>query len=196
MKAVIFDLDGVIVDSMGLHDHLTTTMLKRYGIKITEKELNEKYAGVSSREIFKLLLKHKNLDFDFLYEKKCKKTMILAKKIQPIPGAIPLIKELKKNGFKLGIGSSSKRSFIQFILKHFNLTSYFETFIGIEDVKKGKPDPEIFLLTAKKLQVLPRYCTVIEDGKAGMLAAKKAKMKCIALVKEEDLRKTYPADKK
>jgi HAD superfamily hydrolase (TIGR01509 family) len=103
-----------------------------------------------------------------------------------IPGAKELIVELEKEGCLLGIASGSRQEFIQNLLKIHQIDSYFQSVVSAFDneVKKPKPAPDIFLKCSNNLGVLPKHCLVIEDGKLGMQAAKKAGMKCVALVKK------------
>jgi len=197
MKAVIFDLDGVISDTNFLQSRVEENLLKKYGINLSYKEITEKYAGMSDKEFFKKVCKNfgKKCNVDKLINEKWKEILTIAKtkRIRPIKGSIKLINKLKKAGFKLGVASASRKEFIELVLSRLKVLDKIDAITSSTEVKKGKPDPEIFLLTAKKLKVNPKNCIVIEDGKLGMIAAKKAGMKCIGLVKNR--KENYPADK-
>lgn len=193
--AVVFDMDGVVSDTQTLHAQVEEKMLRHYGIKITAKKITEKYAGVPDNvcftEIFKEYKVKVNLD-KFIAEK-WKKVLSLARKnVSPIEGSIKLINDLKKAKFKLGLASSSPLRFIKLVLSKLKLQHEFNAISSGEEVKRGKPHPDIFLLTAKKLNVRPDLCVAIEDGKSGMVAAKAAKMRCVGLVTTKEGK--YPAD--
>ncbi len=195
IKAVIFDMDGVVSDTQKLHASVEESLLKKYGIKMDVEEITEKYAGVPDRKVFERIFRDNNIlvDVDKVIKEKWDKMFSLTKNnVSPISGAMELINELKNNGFKLGIASSSPIRFIELVLSELGLKEKFYAITGAEEVKYGKPDPQIFLLTARKLRVTPKECVVIEDGISGMIAAKRAGMKCIGLVEKEN--RDYPAD--
>jgi beta-phosphoglucomutase len=101
--------------------------------------------------------------------------------IKALPGAIKLIESLVKDKFKLALVSSAPRENIQLLLTGLNIDSYFDAIVCGEDVTEGKPSPQGFLLAAQKLGVEPENCTVIEDAVAGVAAAKRAGMHCLAV---------------
>lgn len=196
IKAIIFDMDGVISDTEKVHAAVETGILGKFGIKMSEDEFSDKYAGIPSNVFIRELLGSHgvNANVEKIIENKWKKVIkIVGKRVSPMPGALELIKVLKKEKYKLAVGSSSIPEFVELILKKLEIRGYFNAVITIKDVKNGKPDPEIFLLAAKKLGVKPENCVVIEDGRSGMLAAKRAGMRCVGLVKDKS-RKDYPAD--
>ena len=194
IKAVIFDMDGVIANTQKTHSALEVQILKRYGVDISPKELEKRYAGVRVKQLFTEMLKDapdKTYDVEALVIEKRKRMMELANiGVEPIPGSPPLIKTLHEANFKLAIGSASQENYVEKITTSLGLRKYFEALSTGDMVEKGKPNPDIFLLAAKKLSVKPENCLVIEDGVSGMIAAKKAGMKCIGLV--EDKLEEYP----
>ncbi len=192
MKAVIFDMDGVISDTQKIHSDRECRILQRYGVRMSPEEISAKYAGVGVKDFFTALLKDKNCDINTLVKEKWTQMLNLKKgEITPIPGVIELIHELKQNNFKLAVASASIRDFIERVLTELNIKDKFDAITSTEDVKRGKPEPDVFLLAAEKLGVKPQNCTVIEDGISGMIAAKKAGMNCIGLINHEG---NYPAD--
>lgn len=113
--------------------------------------------------------------------------------IQEIPGSVSLVRDIRAVSFPLGVASSSPMHFIEKVLHSLRIRDNFSALASSEEVAYGKPAPDVFLLCANRLGVLPRECVVIEDGIAGMEGAKRAGMKCIGLV--PDRNKTgYPAD--
>jgi len=192
IKAIIFDMDGVISDTQKWHSQIESKILLKHGIKIKPSEITRKYSGVKDVDMFKELFNQNNVKSkpEKASKEKWKEMQKKAeKKIPPIKGAKKLIKKLKSKGFKLAVASSSPTSFIQTVLKKLEIKQ-FDTIASSREVKNGKPHPDVFLLAARRLKIKPKECIVIEDGVNGMIAAKKAGMKCIAFSKS----KNKPAD--
>lgn len=198
IKAVIFDMDGVISDTQKLHAKVEEKLLGKYGIKIKADEITEKFSGVPTKDFFQELFnEHKiSINIDLIMKEKWKEMIIDAKKsVSAVSGAIELINELKKQDFKLGVASSSTKKYVDVVLSKLKLKEKFDVIVTQEEVRHGKPNPDIFLLTARRLNVLPENCIVIEDGISGIIAAKKAGMKSIAFIdKTKIVRNIYPAD--
>ncbi len=195
VKAVIFDMDGVISDTQKIHSAIESEILNRYGINLTSDQITDRYAGVRTTQFFKELLDEKKATYDLkeLINEKWKKMKELSEKeVDAIPGSIEFIKDLHKNNIPLAVASSSHFDYVQTVLEKLEIIDMFQVIVSGDQVNKGKPDPESFLLAAKKINTNPEDCLVIEDGKSGMLAAKSAGMKCIGLV--NDKHKDYPAD--
>lgn len=181
IKAVIFDMDGVIVDSEHVHNKAEKEAMLKYGVKVSSKEL-QNYTGMTDEAMFTEFIKEHDLDttHEEIYNEKEKALLSLLKEnITPVAGVINLINKLKQAGIKLGVASSSHRKVVGFVLKELGIASLFDTIIAVEDITHGKPDPEIFLKAASKLSTNPEDCLVIEDARSGVEAAKKAGMKCI-----------------
>lgn len=196
IKAIIFDLDGVISDTQTLHSQIESAIFRRYGIDKSEEEITEKYAGVPCEVFFKEVFLENSVPADINKIVKEKQNLIIERckgNVSPMRGAMDLIKEARQKGFKLAIASSSPIDFVNLIIEELNLEDTFKVVVTVEDVQNGKPDPEIFLLAAKRLGVAPEECIAIEDGRSGMQAAKSAGMKCIGLAKDKGA-KDYPAD--
>ncbi|MDP3985649.1 MAG: HAD family phosphatase [bacterium] len=185
-KAVIFDLDGVISDTQVIHSAVESLLFARYGISIAPEEISRRFAGTMSREYFPVVFREAGKtcdDLEGLIRKRRETVMECARgNVRPIPGAPELIAHLASRKIPLAVGSGSNRSFIDLVLSELQLEHYFSAIASSDDVAKSKPDPAIFLLAAERLQVSPSQCVVIEDGINGMVAARAAGMKCIALV--------------
>lgn len=201
IKAVIFDMDGVISDTQKLHASVEEKLLQRFGIRIKASEITEKFGGMPTKEIFKKLFKENKVstDIDSIMEEKWEEMIKYAKdSVSPVSGSIELINELKRQNFKLAISSSSPKKYVNVVLDKLKLKGKFDVITTQEEVKRGKPYPDISLLTAKKLETLPEECVVIEDGISGMMSAKRAGMKSIAFIDKSRSTKTdngnYPAD--
>ncbi len=181
IKAVIFDLDGVIVESENAHIEAEKQVLLKHNLVISAEELH-RYTGTTAKAMFtELIAKYKlATTFEEINHQKEKILLkLLEQDAKPTRGILSLIRELKRRGIRLAIGSSSTRKLIDYVLTKLNITSLFDCVLAAEDVEHSKPNPEIFLRAATKLGVSPDLCLVIEDAKLGVEAAKSAGMKCI-----------------
>jgi len=183
-KAVIFDMDGVIAETEHAHIGAEKQTMLKYGIEISEDELHE-YTGTTAKVMFTSLIeKYKlNTTFDRIFKEKEEILFkLLEEDVQPTKGVIDLLRKLKKMKIKLAVASSSHKRMIEYVLKKLEIIDLFDSIVGAEDIDRSKPDPEIFLISAKRLNVKPEECTVVEDSKLGVEAAKKAGMKCLGYV--------------
>jgi len=180
-RAVIFDLDGVIVNSEDAHIESEKQTFLKFGVKISSDELHE-YAGATAEAMFTDLIRRYRLRTTFQEMVKIKEQSfyrLLDEDAEPTKGVIELIQRLKKAGTRLAIASSSNRKWIEYILKKLQITRLFDCFVGAEDIVHSKPDPEIYLKAARALGMRPDECVVIEDAERGVQAAKRAGMKTI-----------------
>lgn len=193
MKACIFDLDGVLVDTAKYHYLAWKRLAKELGFVFTPVD-NEKLKGISRMQSLDILLEVGNKKMSEenkkIYANKknewYKSFIAKMKSDEILPGVLILLENLKKANYKIALGSASKNA--NLILKKTNLFPYFDAIIDGNKVKNTKPDPEVFLLAAQVLQVVPQDCIVFEDAQAGVLAAKSAKMKCIGVGSKEVLK--------
>lgn len=187
LKAVIFDMDGVISDTQQINSELESLLLREYGIEMSAEVMVRDYSGIPEREFAEFVFKKhgKKVDLDVFVEEKLRRlTEACRGRILPIEGALELIRKLKESNFKLAIASSSRLDFIDMVLSELEVKAAFDIITNGQEVKLSKPNPDIFLLTAKKLDFPPEDCVVIEDAKHGVIAAKKAGMKCIWLTNQ------------
>ncbi len=179
IKACIFDLDGVIVDTAKYHYLAWKRLANELGFDFTEKD-NEKLKGVSRMESLEILLNLGNIKVDEetklkLAEKKNNWYRELISKMDEseiLPRVKEFINELKNSNIKVAIGSSSKNTMT--ILNSIKMTDFFDAIIDGNKITKAKPDPEVFLLGAEALGVNPNECVVFEDAESGIKAAKNA----------------------
>lgn len=185
MRAFIFDMDGVIINSEPLHFQVESELAKEKGIALKEGEL-ESYVGVRADEMWASLKAKHRASFDvdeLLVEANEKKLAYLNDaSIEPIEGIRELLAQLKEKGYKVGLGSSSPVAFIDAVLTAFAIKNQFDVVLSGEQVTKGKPAPDIYLEVAKQLDVEPQYCTVLEDAAHGVQAGKAAGMDVIGFV--------------
>ncbi|MGL1890493.1 MAG: beta-phosphoglucomutase [Spirochaetaceae bacterium] len=186
MKAVIFDLDGVIVDTAKYHYLAWGNLAKELGFVFTEND-NERLKGVSRVRSLEILLEIGNItlseeDFNRYATKKNEEYVNLIEQLTPndiLPGVKDFIALLKMNNYLISLGSASKNAV--FILNHLGLTKDFDVIVDGTNVNKAKPDPEVFLVAAKKLGVPASECVVFEDAVAGVEAGKNALMRVIGV---------------
>jgi len=182
-KSIIFDMDGVIIDSEPIHFKVEKKLFKNLGLAISDEE-HHSFVGTVSRETW-LYIKDKyklNQSIEELVEMEGVSYMdclLSQENIKPIPGVTELIEELRRNNVKLVVASSASIKNIETVLQMFNLERFFETKISGDEVNNGKPAPDIFLYAVKIIGAEPEECIVIEDSKNGVEAAKSAGMKCI-----------------
>ena len=180
IRAVIFDLDGVIVESEDAHIEAERQTFQEHNVGISAEELHT-YTGTMAKVMFtELIAKYKlNTTFEEINDQKEKILLkLLEKDAKPTKGVLNLIQELKLRRIKLAVGSSSTKKLVNYILNKLKLTHVFDRVITAEDIECSKPDPEIFLKAAAELKVKPNQCLVIEDSRLGVEAAKRAGMKC------------------
>ncbi len=180
---VIFDMDGVIVDSEPLHMKCEREIFDMLGIIIPPDE-HHSFAGLNDEAMWNRIrmgnsLPLTNQELINLKRKKYLELLDRSDAIKIIPYVRQVIIDLFNKGFYLTLASSSPKEQIDYILNKFKLEAYFHARISGDDVENGKPDPEIFLRAARLVNIKPDRCVVIEDSYNGILAAKNAGMKCI-----------------
>jgi beta-phosphoglucomutase family hydrolase len=184
LKAVIFDMDGVLVDSEPLHKKSNEIFFEQLGIKLS-KNLYSTFIGMSNGEMWSIIKKECNLEQSV--EELIKKAQDLSYNYMeknltdtPIDGVLNLLEELKVNKIKIALASSSPLKLINLVTKRLRIKDYFDVILSGEEVQNGKPAPDIFIETARRLDVYPEECVVIEDSHNGLKGANKAKCKTIA----------------
>ena len=191
-KGCIFDLDGVIVDTAKYHYIAWKRLAEEMGFHFSEKD-NERLKGVSRMRSLDILLEvgNKTVPEEEKAEMADRKNTWYVEyiskmdKSEILPGVEAFFKSLKESNVKIALGSASKNSML--ILNNLGLADYFDAIVDGNKVSKAKPDPEVFLLAAKEMNLTPDECVVFEDAQAGIEAAKAGNMKVIAVGSEENL---------
>lgn len=199
LEAVIFDFNGVIVDDEPLHLALLRQVLDEAGLPWAEEDYVTKYLGRTDRACFALALRDAgraapgNLVDQLVARKAELYQRALGEQAAFFPGILELTGRLAKQ-FPLAVASGALRNEIEMVLRRGRIRDCFQVIIAAEDVARGKPDPEVFLqalaaLNAERAQVIhPGACLVIEDSVAGVEAARRAGMRCLAVTN------SYPAE--
>lgn len=192
IKGVIFDLDGVLVDTAVFHFQAWRRLAQSLGFDFTAKQ-NEQLKGVSRIRSLELILDWGGVtktmeEQEILAQQKNNWYLTLVNEMKSgdtLPGALELLQVLKENHYKIALGSASKNA--QLILRNTALVEFFDEIIDGNAVEKSKPDPEVFLKGAKALQLPENQCLVLEDAQAGIDAANAAGMRVIGVGMASDL---------
>lgn len=183
IKAVIFDMDGVMIDSEPLWEKTERILLARRDIEYTPT-YRDQIVGLNQNDSGKLLIDTFELNEkveDVISERVEILTAIYEEELEVVRDLIPLLDDLRDHQFKLAVASSSPLRVINFVLDMFSLHEYFPTVVSGECTDNGKPHPAIYLHTADRLEVEPSECVAIEDSINGLRSAKAAGMYCIAV---------------
>lgn len=205
IEAVIFDFDGVIIDSEPLHFQAFNHVINPLGLHVSFEEYLAHYSGLSENEVFPKLFSKKKISFS-----DSKTKQLIAQKIAAyikiieetdqlpfIPGIQDYLLKAKNDFQNIAICSGAMRSEVMPVLTKLNSENddrLFDVIITFDDVKRGKPSPEGYLLAAKQLAVKPTHCLVFEDTPFGIAAAKKAGMTVVALTTTHNENELQNAD--
>jgi beta-phosphoglucomutase len=193
-KAVLFDMDGVIVDSEPLHVAAFQATLKNYGHDLTDEQYKQHFAGRTDEAGFKQYFDFidETVELPVIMDEKAKAYLELAAdQLVPYPGVIEFIRDLAEHKVPLALVTGSLRVEAEVTLKAFGITDLFNAIIAAEDTSQSKPNPEGYLKGAKALGFEPADCIVIEDAPSGVKAASAAGVCCLAVTTthtEEELK--------
>lgn len=184
IKAVIFDWDGTLADTQRIVVNSFQEVLNRIECKVDDDEI-VKRIGIGTKKTFEQILDQCKIEFNelFLENLSQEKIIIHANQTQAVhlfEGTEELLKKLKGK-VKIALATMSNRIVIEKVLQEKKIKNYFDVVITADEISKPKPDPEIFLKSAAKLEVKIKDCLVIEDSIFGVRSAKSAKMRCIAV---------------
>lgn len=197
MRAAIFDLDGVIVDTAKYHYLAWKRLAKEYGFDFTEAD-NERLKGISRFQSLEILLEIGGLTFD-----EATKVEMATRKnewyidyirhmdvSEILPGATEYLQNIRAKGIKTALGSASRNA--PLILERLGISTFFDVVVDGNKVTKVKPDPEVFLRAAEELHIPSASCVVFEDAEAGIEAARRAGMGTVGIgnahtLKEADI---------
>lgn len=195
LKAVLFDMDGVIVDTEPLHRKAYFKMFNELEIEVSE-DLYTSFTGASTKRVCETLIREYNLSHTHEHLTDIKRTFFKDyfyndADFDLIPGVRKLIEHYYENGVKLIVASSASMTTIKMVFEKFGLEKYFSGKISGADLKESKPHPEIFLLAAKMAGEPNENCMVIEDSTNGILAAHKANIFCAAYQSQHSKQQDY-----
>ena len=186
-RALVFDLDETLADSLGQHERAFDLALQLNNRSL--KELGEKNwlscFGMRISDIVAFFYRHfenmRMTEQEFLQERERIFMELVEAKMNPMPGFDSMMINLPKTRIRLALASSGTTSYVSLCLRKLGLSNSFEAVVTGDDVVHGKPHPEIYLLAAKRLGLAPRECIAVEDSEHGVTSAKDAGMSCIAI---------------
>jgi beta-phosphoglucomutase len=183
LRAVIWDVDGTLIDTAELHFAAWVALAGELGLPFTRADFAATF-GRRNPEIIHTLFgsQYTDREVDDLGQRKEDLYRAAASKgVELLPGVAALLEGLQQAGFLQAIGSSAPRANLDLILRLTKTSQYFQTIVSMEDTQRGKPDPQVFQVAAQRLGVAPARCLVLEDAVAGVQAARAGGMKCIAV---------------
>ena len=192
-QAVIFDMDGVICHTNPFHSEAFKVFFGKRGLNPTEEEFEKHMYGKSNKYIFNHFLGREIVGEEFTNLENEKEGLfreIYEDNIKTIPEFLPFLQGLKNEGYRTGVATSAPRANLDLIMGHLKFSPKMESILASENVKNHKPDPEVYLTSAKLLDVNPANCLVFEDSFSGVSAAINAGMQVVGVLSshtKEDL---------
>ena len=183
-RAVLWDLDGTILDSREAHWQAWRLFTERLGRPMTIEFFDETFGfwnEVILRRHFGPQLTDDEVERLSEEKETLYRELLLQAGVEPLPGVRAWLEAFRRDGWKQALGSMAPRDNIEVTLRALGIAAYFGAVVSGQDVRQGKPDPEVFLAAAERLGADPRRCVVIEDSPQGAQAARRAGMKCIAV---------------
>ncbi len=186
IKAAIFDLDDTMVDSDPIHKEAWDLLLAKYGYSFSAlpESFRSRQIGLRLIDTSKAVIAELGLDVELqpFFQERCDIFLeLVKKKLQPMPGLKYSLDMLREEGLVLAIASSGTRTYINTAVEKLGIESYFHVIVAGDEVKVGKPNPEIYLTACAKLGLLPSECLVFEDATLGIASAKDAGCWCIGV---------------
>ncbi len=182
-KAVIFDMDGVIIDSEPFYQEVQIDLFHKMGISVPPEEYNT-FIGAGMREMWNMIKSSRRLTQHIEELIKLNNNVLLkyfkeSAALVPTPYFIDFLASILAAGMKTAVASSTAKPVIEVILKKLDVYNLFDIIVSGDEVENGKPAPDIFFETAARLNVIPSECVVIEDSTNGVKSAKSAGMYCL-----------------
>jgi beta-phosphoglucomutase family hydrolase len=181
-RAFIFDMDGTLVDNMEFHSRAWMALFESLGIHLEADEFQRRTAGKTNPEILRKFT-GRNLSDDEIQVLSDQKENfyrdLYSPHLKATSGLLTFLEQAQEQHIPMGLATAAGKENIAFVLQGLKLDDFFSAIVGAEDIKKGKPDPEIFIKSANKLHVPPEGCIVFEDSLFGIEAAQRAGMRAV-----------------
>jgi beta-phosphoglucomutase len=193
IQAVLFDLDGVLVSTDEYHYHSWKKLSAEEGFTFFNHEFNHKFRGVARMECIEIITKASGKIYTAQQKQELadRKNRYFVESLAAVttevllPGALSMLKELRKKGIKTAVASNSRNAMT--IIKQTQIEHLLDAIVDGHQIENSKPDPEVFLLAAKKVGISPAHCLVVEDAVAGIESARRAGMKALGIGTKERL---------
>jgi beta-phosphoglucomutase family hydrolase len=194
-KAVIWDMDGILADTAPFHLRAWQQVLQTRGKALSEEGFRQTF-GMRNDDIIRRHLGNlPPAEMEALSQEKEERfRQAVRSQVQPFPGVMQLLQSLSEGGFLQAVASSAPSENVRLVLEGLQASHYFQAIVSGDEIEAGKPNPEVFLRAAQRLGVQPRDCLVIEDARAGVMAAKAAGMKCVAVTNTSPAERLNGAD--
>lgn len=181
--AALWDMDGVLVESAAFHFLAWQRAWAERGITVSEQGFRKTFGQRNDTVIRDVLGEHVSAELidEIALRKESYYRDAAHGRIQALPGALELLRALRAEGFRCAMASAAPRANVEFIMDEINARSLFDAWVANEDVLRGKPDPQVYLLAAARVHTPPAACIVLEDAVAGVEGAKRAGMACLAV---------------
>lgn len=189
IKAFIFDMDGTLVDNMGLHKEIWLDLLAQHGVHLTGEEFDRTSTGKSNAVIFRMLLGNDLTEEQILELSESKEGLYrerFAPDLKPLPGLQNFLAKAQALGIPMAVATSADKTNAAFVIGGLGFHHFFQALTTAEEPENSKPYPDIFLLSARKLGIPPAACVVFEDSLAGLEAANRAGMQAILVTTSWD----------
>ncbi len=194
LRAVVFDLDGILANTEDLYEQAGETVLARRG-KTYDAELREQIMGRPVVDAIKIMIDcHSLTDSidDLIQECADMLVQLIASSLAPMPGAVSLINDLHSAGIPIAVATSATAEYADNVLTQLKLKPFFQFILTSADIQRGKPDPEIYLLAASRLGILPTQMMVLEDSANGCRAAVAAGAYTVAVPNRHTKNHNFP----
>lgn len=181
-RAFIFDMDGTLVDNMRFHSQAWLALFESLDIHLDADEFQRRTAGKTNPEILRKFTGRDltNGEIQTLSDRKENFYRdIYRPHLKATPGLLPFLEKARELNIPMGVATAAGQENIAFVLQGLMLGVFFSAIVGAEDIQKGKPDPEIFIKSANKLNIHPENCIVFEDSLFGIEAAQRAGMRAV-----------------
>ncbi|MFL5783892.1 MAG: HAD family hydrolase [Bacteriovoracaceae bacterium] len=176
IKAVIFDMDGVVVNNHEYHFKAWMDFAEKYGFELNEEIYKDQFNGKTNKDLFRIIFDDPTDEEIAAYgeEKESMYREAYYDDLAPHTGLLDFLSALKRGRYKIALATSAPTENVDWVLDNLQLRPYFDVIVDGTEVDNGKPDPEIYLTVCTKLEVDPQYCVVFEDSLAGLESAKEA----------------------
>ena len=183
-RHIIFDCDGVLVDSEPISMRADVTILKQHGFVISERDAHERFVGKTFQAMLDDIIENEGVTFPPGLSDQKNRMMeeLYQTELRIVPGVIDVLNHLKRKGIGMSIASNSPTARVELAIKLTGIKPYFSAITSVADVTQGKPAPDVFLRAAEIAGVSPADCLVVEDSTTGVTAAVAAKMRTLGFV--------------